>query len=369
MRVVVAPDSFGELLSAADAAAAIAAGWRTVGADDDLDLAPMSDGGPGFVAALHAALGGSLRTATVTGPMGERVAASYLLVGRTAYVEAAQAIGLQLVAVGARDPRTASSAGLGELVSVAAADADTVVVGLGGTVTNDGGAGLWAGLGAEPGAVLAAGPLPLDPIVGLQPPPRPAVSLVVATDVDNPLLGPNGASAVFGPQKGADRAAVLDLDDALRRWADLVERVVGRDGLRDAVGAGAGGGCGFALLALGAERRGGVDLVAETNALSDRIADADLVVTGEGAFDSTSLRGKVVAGVAALARAAAVPCVVIAGRVEVGRRDAAAAGIDEAYAVADLFESAEAALAAGAEGITAAAARAARAWGSVGGRG
>jgi glycerate kinase len=194
---------------------------------------------------------------------------------------------------------------------------------------------------------------------------RPAavgVELVAATDVDNPLLGPNGASAVFGPQKGADRAAVLDLDDALRRWADAVELAIGRPGLRDAPGAGAAGGLGFGLLALGASRAAGFGLVAEAIGLGERIAQADLVIAGEGAFDATSLRGKAVSGVAALAQAAGVPCVVVAGRAEVGRRDAAAAGVEEIYSVSEVLGSAVAALAAGPAGLVQTAARVARAW-------
>jgi glycerate kinase len=176
------------------------------------------------------------------------------------------------------------------------------------------------------------------------------------------LLGPNGAAAVFGPQKGADRAAVLDLDDALRLWADRVERAVGVAGLRDRPGAGAGGGLGFGLLALGGERRGGFGVVAAAVGLRGRIDAADLVVTGEGRFDGSSLRGKVPAGVARLAQEAGVPCVVVAGQAEVGRREAAAAGIDDVVTAAEVAGSAEAALRSGAGAVEAAAARAARAW-------
>jgi glycerate kinase len=155
---------------------------------------------------------------------------------------------------------------------------------------------------------------------------------------------------------------VLDLDDALRRWADVVEGAIRRPGLRDKPGAGAGGGLGFGLLALGGRRVSGFGLVADAVGFAARVAGADLVVTGEGSFDPQSLRGKVVAGVAAAAQAAGVPCVVVAGQALVGRRDAAAAGVDDAYAVADLLGSPQAALAAGAAGVRAAAAAAARAW-------
>jgi glycerate kinase len=237
-----------------------------------------------------------------------------------------------------------------------------VVVGLGGTATNDGGAGMWAALGAQPEERLAGGGAALAGLTEVLPPHPVPVSLVAATDVDNPLLGPNGASAVYGPQKGADRETVLDLDDALRRWADLVEARTGEPGLRDRPGAGAAGGLGFGLLAIGASVASGFTIVADAVGLAAAIQEADLVVTGEGSLDAQSLRGKVVVGVARLAQEAGVPCVVVAGRAEVGRRDAAAAGVDDIEAVADLLGSAEAARAAGASGVEQAAAVLARRW-------
>jgi glycerate kinase len=182
------------------------------------------------------------------------------------------------------------------------------------------------------------------PIVG-------SVALVAATDVDNPLLGLHGATAVYGPQKGADEAAVMSLDVALERWADLVEPAVGRPRLRDAAGAGAAGGLGFGLLALGAEQLSGIELVAAEVGLAAVADGADLVVTGEGRFDATSLRGKVVSGVSRHAQEAGVPCVVAAGASDLGAREAAANGIDEVYSIASLRGGASAALAAGIEGI------------------
>jgi glycerate kinase len=297
----------------------------------------------------------------VRGPLGASVDATLLVVGDVAYVESAQACGLHLLAGAERDPRRTTTYGVGELVA-AAADAARVVIGLGGSATNDGGAGLWAALGAQPAAALAAGGGGLAGLGDVTPPPSLRPALAVASDVDNPLLGPNGASAVYGPQKGADRAAVLDLDDALRRWADAVEVATGRPGLRDEPGAGAAGGLGFGLLALGASRVSGIGLVADAVRLAGRLETTDLVVTGEGSFDAQSLRGKVVAGVATAAAAAGVPCVVLAGQVSVGRRDAAAAGVEAAYSVSDTLGSVEAALAAGAEGLTATAADLARIW-------
>ena len=344
MRVLIAPDSFGGTLTAVEAAAAIAAGWRAVAPGDELDLAPMSDGGPGFVDVLAASLDGRFVRIEVDGPLGTPVAAAFLVAGDTAYVESAQACGLHLIPPGERDPTRTTTRGVGQLLR-AALDQDGVrriVVGLGGSGTNDGGRGAWDVLGDHP---LPAG-----------------VTLVAATDVDNPLLGPNGASAVFGPQKGADRAMVLDLDDRLRAWADEVEARLGLPGLRDRPGAGAAGGLGFALYAWGAQRTPGFEIVAAAVRLADRADHADLVITGEGAFDAQSLRGKVPAGVAALAQQAGVPCLVIAGRVEVGRRDAAAAGVESSYSVADTLGSPGAALDAGADGVRETATRVARDW-------
>lgn len=343
MRVVVAPDSFGGTLSAVEAAAAMAAGWHDVAPADDIDAVPMSDGGPGFVDVLHAGLGGAVRTTIVPGPLGAEVAARWLRVDGTVYVEAAQACGLHLVTPSDATVRRAGTAGLGALLAVAAAGARQVVVGVGGTATNDGGQGLVAAL---PGGLRW-------PYAG---------ELVVATDVDNPLLGPNGAAAVYGPQKGADRATVLDLDDALRRWADEVEAEVGRPGLRDEPGAGAGGGLGFALVALGGRRISGAGLVAAAVGLAERVADADLVVTGEGSLDAQSVRGKVVSAVANAAREAGVPCLAVAGRAPIGRRDAAAAGIDDIATVEAALGSTAAALHAGAAGVSTAAAVLARRW-------
>jgi glycerate 2-kinase len=362
MRVVVAPDSFGGTLTAVEAAAAIADGWRAAAASADLELMPMSDGGPGFVDVLHRATGGTLRTVEVLDPLRRPIRADALLAAGVGYVEAAAAAGLHLLADDERDPRITTTYGVGQLIAAVAPDVTHIVVGLGGSGTNDGGAGMWAALGAEPADALMGGGGGLGSLEELRRSGR-LPELVAATDVDNPLLGPNGASAVFGPQKGADRAAVLDLDDALRNWADLVERArPDGAGLRDTPGAGAAGGLGFGLLALGATRRSGFELVAEAVRLEERIAAADLVVTGEGSFDSQSLRGKVAAGVAALAQQHGVPCVVVAGQVEVGRRDAAAAGVEAAYAVAELLGGAEAARAAGADGVRQVAQHAARLW-------
>ncbi len=365
MRVVVAPDKFGGTLTAADAATALAAGWREVAPRDELILAPVSDGGPGLIVALHAAIPASrISEVEADGPTGVARRRPFLLAGDTAYVEAAIACGLDELQREGGDVRTASSYGVGQLVAAAAGlpEVKTVVVGLGGSGVNDGGAGLWAALGAEPRDRLIGGGIGLRDLAGLTAAADLRVRLVAATDVDNPLLGLHGATAVYGPQKGADQAAIMSLDAALERWADAVESLAGQPGMRDRPGAGAAGGLGFGLMALGAERESGADLVMSAVGLEAAIEGADLVVTGEGSFDATSLRGKVVSGVAARAQAAGVPCVVAAGQAHVGSRDAAAHGIDEVWSVADQLGSAQAAMAAGADGVRMLGAALARAW-------
>lgn len=365
MRVVVAPDKFGGTLTAAEAAKAFAAGWRDVAPRDELVLMPLSDGGPGLIAAVAAALPGSrLHEVEASGPTGAIKSRSVLVAGDTAYVESSIACGLEELRSVGGDVGTATTYGVGELIAaaIAAADLRTVVVGLGGSGTNDGGAGMWAALGAQPQDRLTGGGLGLRDLAGLAAPPDLGVRFVAATDVDNALLGLHGASAVYGPQKGADQAAIMSLDAALERWADAVEPLVGQSGLRDRPGAGAAGGLGFGLFALGAERESGADLVMDAVGLDDAIEGADLVVTGEGSFDSTSLRGKVASRVAQRAQAAGVPCIVAAGQVHVGSRDHSAHGFDEVWSVEDQLGSVQAALAAGADGVRTLGSAVARAW-------
>jgi glycerate 2-kinase len=369
VRVVLALDGFGDTLSAAQAAAAVAEGWRSAAPGDELRQVPLSDGGPGFVEVLAAARpGASVRTRVVEDPLARPVEAAFLLDAGTAWVESAAACGLHLLSAEERDPRRTTTYGVGQFVRAALDDgARSVVVGLGGSATNDGGAGLLAALGLQrldgdgarlpPGGAALAGCARLG---GELDPRLAGVELVAATDVDAPLLGLHGASNVFGPQKGAGRGDVLLLDDALARWADVLEAHLDV-AVRDLPGAGAAGGLGAALLALGAERRPGLALVADAVGLDRAVAGADLVVTGEGTYDATSQRGKVVAGVAAAAAEHAVPCVVVAGQVRVGRREQAAAGIDAAYAVADAV-GLDAALAQPARELAALAARVAREW-------
>lgn len=367
MRVLLAPDGYGGTLDAAAVARALAAGWRSVAPGDELVEVPLSDGGPGLVDVLAAASPTAVRREVVVeDPLARPVPASFLLEGGTAWVESAQACGLHLVRE--RDPRRTGTDGVGQLVRAALhAGARRVVVGLGGSATNDGGAGLLAALGLQPldaaGERLAPGGAALRDLDRLAGEPDPTlweVELVAATDVDAPLLGLRGASAVFGPQKGATADDVQVLDAALTRWADVLEDHLGV-AVRDRPGAGAAGGLGAALLALGASAVPGLDLVAAAVGLDAAVAAADLVVTGEGSYDATSLRGKVVGGVAARAAASAVPCVVVAGQVRVGRREALAHGVEEAHAVADAV-GLPASLARPADGVAQVAARLARQW-------
>jgi glycerate kinase len=337
MRIVVAPDKFAGTLSALEAAAAIAEGWARCAPGDVLEQVPMSDGGPGFVDVLHAALGGDLLGVTVTNPYGEQVPATVLRVGDTAYVESAQAVGLHLTPREQRQPERGTSRGVGELLLAAVGSgARRIVVGLGGSATNDGGAGVLAALGATAtGAELDAGPGALDGITAVDlAPAREAVAgveLVVASDVDNPLAGLLGATKNYGPQKGLPEERLLVVDGWLEQLGVAADRHIAA-----AKGAGAAGGIGFALLLLGAVREPGVEMVAAAVGLADRIRGADLVLTGEGAFDFSSRSGKVPYGVAQLCAEGAVPCVALAGKVLIGSREMRTLGVESAYSLVDL---------------------------------
>ncbi|MBL6275781.1 glycerate kinase [Micromonospora fiedleri] len=377
MRVLLCPDKFAGTLSAPQVAAAVADGWREIAPDDDLLVRPLADGGPGFIDVLAAALPGRRIPVATVDPLGRPVPGEILLTddGATAWLESAQACGLHLLDAGERDPRTTTSYGLGLLITAAVeAGARTVVVGLGGSATNDGGAGMLAALGAvaldDTGTALPYGGAALTAVATLDGAPRLRdVRLIAATDVDNPLLGLHGASNVFGPQKGADRADVLLLDAALQRWAEVLQQQVPGcpSGLGALPGGGAAGGIGAALLALGGRCESGIGLVSRAVGLNAVLDGVDLVITGEGKFDHQSLRGKVVAGVAGAARDQGVPCVVLAGQVSTGRREAASVGVTEAYSLVEHFGGEErggltAALERPGEGLRALGARLARQW-------
>jgi glycerate kinase len=370
VRVLVCPDKFAGTLSAVDAAAAVADGWLAVAPADEVIRRPLSDGGPGFVDVLSAAVGGTCLDVQTWDPFGGPATGTVLVHGDTAYVESAQACGLHLLAADERDPKSTTSYGLGALIAAAVeTGVAEVVVGLGGSATNDGGAGMLAALGAAPldesGFALPYGGAALIGCAGLGGLPRlRPVRLVAATDVDNPLTGLHGASAVFGPQKGASRADVALLDAALERFAGVLERDVPGcpAGLAALPGAGAAGGIGAALYAMGGRRESGIALVRRLTGLDAVLDTCDLVITGEGSFDAQSLRGKVVAGIAAAANERGLPCIVVAGRVEAGRREAMAAGVTETHALVDVLGSAEEAMARPADGLRTVAGRLARQW-------
>jgi glycerate kinase len=317
---------------------------RRVRADAEVREAPVADGGDGTLAAAVAA-GYALVPVTVAGPTGEPVPTGYARRGERAVVELADACGLVRLPGGRPAPLSASSRGAGEVVAAAVrAGCRKVVLGIGGSASTDGGAGLLCGLGAvirdeeghdlpEGGAALArAATVDLARLRGL----LDGVRITVASDVNNPLTGAHGAAPVYAPQKGATPQQVAELDAALRRWADVIDAATGTD-LRDAPGAGAAGGVGYAArTVLGASLRPGIDLVLDLVGFPTHLAGADLVITGEGALDTQTLRGKAPAGVAAAARAAHVPVVAVCGQTSLSERELSRAGITAAYPLTDL---------------------------------
>jgi glycerate kinase len=361
VRVLVAPGAFGGSLTASQAADAIADGWNRRAPGDEITRVPMSDGGSGFVEALHASLGGDLLAAPVHDSYGAAVPATVLIAGGAAYVEAAQVCGLERS--GRRDGEETSSFGVGELIATAVErGVERLVVGLGDTGTNDGGAGLLAGLGAtsRPEDALTGGPLTLERLetVDLGAPRRrlEGVDVVIASDTDIPLLGLRGTTNAHGRRAGIAEDRLLQVDAALGRLAEATERTVA-----DAKGAGAGGGMGFALMLLGATRVDGVELVSAAVGLRELARSADLVVTGEGSFDFSSRSGTVPYGVAAVAGEAVRPCIALAGEVLVGAREMRSLGVESAYSVADLVGRDDA-LAEPAASLSALAERVARSW-------
>lgn len=343
MKVVIAPDSFKESLSAAEVAAAIARGWGKVFPDAELLLLPMADGGEGTVDALLASLGGQRMEQPASGPLGVPVTAHWgLLADGSAAIEVAAASGLHLLQPAQRDVCRASSRGSGELV-LAALDsgAKRIVLGLGGSATNDGGAGLLQALGVRlldaRGQQLAPGGAALQQLarvdISALDPRLQQVEILVAADVDNPLCGPRGASAVFGPQKGASPEEVALLDAALGHFARCTAQVLGQDWQQEP-GVGAAGGLGFALKAyLGASFCPGIQLVAQIAGLAQALTGADLVITGEGRLDSQTLHGKTPAGVAEIAQQAGVPVLAIAGSLGEGYQALYGVGIDAAFSL------------------------------------
>ncbi|MBS4101447.1 glycerate kinase family protein [Tsukamurella paurometabola] len=349
MRVLVAPDSFKGSLDAAAVAAALREGWLGARPGDEVIALPQADGGEGTVATVAAAPGWADRYTVVTGPDARPVRARWIRDGAgTAVVELAESSGIALLA--APDPMAATSRGLGEVIRAALDDgAPALRVGLGGSAGTDGGLGALTALGLRAldrrGRPLGRGPLAAVAAVdveGLIPVPAGGVELLV--DTRAPLHGPDGAAHVFAPQKGADPAQVRELDDALRAWAGLLAAAGCDPALADAPGAGAAGGVGFGLMCWGASAVSGADRMADLTGLTELLPTADLVITGEGRFDSTSETGKVVGRIVRRCAALRVPVVVVAGQVAAGLGDPDAAG--GTLALTDLAGSAAASLAA-----------------------
>jgi glycerate kinase len=345
MKIVIAPDSFKDSLSAEGVAEAIALGLAEVWPDAHLIKCPMADGGEGTVESILAACDGELHRIHVRGPLGATVDAAWgwLPQSHTAIIEMAEASGLQLVAPNLRDACTSSTYGTGELIRAALdAGAQRVILAIGGSATNDGGAGAMQALGVKlldaQDQTLVPGGLALAQLARLdlsEIDPRLAqVRFDIAADVNNPLCGPHGASAIFGPQKGASPAQVEQLDQALEHFAELCAQALDKD-VRDEPGSGAAGGLGFAAKAfLGAQFQAGVEVVAELVGLAEAVKGADLVITGEGRFDAQTLRGKTPFGVARIAHQHGVPVIVIAGTLGEGYQALYEHGIDAAFALA-----------------------------------
>jgi glycerate kinase len=333
--ILIAPDSFKGSLTSVAVARALADGWHRGRPDDTVLLSPLADGGEGTLEAIAAAGGWSWQTADVRDPLGRQIQAKWLRSedGSRAVLEMAEASGLSRVSPEERDPIAASSIGTGDLIR-AAIDADVrhITIGIGGSATTDGGKGMLDGL---------------DGLDGLLTPPV----VEVACDVSNPLLGPDGAAAVYGPQKGATQDQVAELDARNARWADSLEALTGRRE-RDTPGAGAAGGVGFALLAIQDQfvsfaLRPGIELLMEATGFDEKLAQADLVITGEGRIDAQTGFGKTALGVAKRAQAAGVPCIAVGGGVDPDGIDALAAIGAVAVPVTEHPQTVEAAMAAG----------------------
>lgn len=372
-KVVIAPDSFKESLSALEVAEAIERGFRQIFPQVQYVKLPMADGGEGTVDSMVAATGGEIVTVAVTGPLGQPVQAFYGLLGEgeTAVIEMAAASGLHLAPKAQRDPRMTTSYGTGELILAALErGVKTIILGIGGSATNDGGAGMMQALGARlldenrqalpPGGAALAQLSYID-LSGVDPRLQQG-SITAACDVDNPLCGANGASAVFGPQKGATPEMVTQLDAALRHYGTLLEQATGREVI-NTPGAGAAGGMGAALLGmLNARLRPGIEIVIETLQLEEALRDADLVITGEGRLDSQSIHGKTPIGVARVAKRFGLPVIGIAGSLSKDYQVVHQHGIDAAFSVLDRVVSLEEALAEAADNLEVTARNVAAVW-------
>ncbi|WP_440481406.1 glycerate kinase [Serratia marcescens] len=372
MKIVIAPDSFKESVSAERAARAIARGFHEVYPDAECVCLPIADGGEGTVDALVAATGGRKVSVAATGPLGERVAAFYGVSGdgKTAVIEMAAASGLMLTPAARRNPLLATSYGTGELIRHALDQGIRhLILGIGGSATVDGGVGMVQALGGRfyrlDGKELPWGGGELTALSGVDLSALDArlrqCRIEVACDVDNPLVGPRGAAAVFGPQKGATAAMVAQLEQGLTQYAEVIRQSTGRD-VRHVAGGGAAGGMGIACqVFLGAMLKPGIEIVMAALGLEQALAEADLLITGEGRIDSQTLGGKALSGVARLARARGLPVIALAGVVEEGAEALYAQGIDAMFSILPRLSALEIALSQGELNLQRSAANVARA--------
>lgn len=344
MKIVIAPDSFKESLTALEVAESIEKGFKRILPDAEYVKVPMADGGEGTVQSLVDATGGKIIQKQVTGPLGEPVEAFFGILGNksTAVIEMAAASGLHLVPADKRNPLLTTTRGTGELI-VAALDYGVkhIIIGIGGSATNDGGMGMAKALGVQfldkNGAGIGEGGGALGELASINLSNVDSrlenIKIDVACDVNNPLIGERGASAIFGPQKGATPKMVSQLDNCLGHFADIVERDLGKQ-IKDVPGAGAAGGLGGGLLAfLPAELKRGVDIVIEATGLSDLVHDADLAITGEGKIDGQTVFGKTPIGVAKTAKKYGIPVIGIAGNVSGDSQIVHEYGIDAIFSI------------------------------------
>lgn len=366
MKIVIAPDSFKESLSALDAAKAIEEGLKEVLPLAEYIKVPMADGGEGTVQSLVDATGGTIEYVEVTGPLGEKVKAFYGLLGdgKTAAIEMAAASGLELVPMAKRNPMTATTYGTGELISLALdKGVERIIIGIGGSATNDGGAGMVQALGGrlldEEGNEIPFGGAGLKQLAridltGLDQRLN-EVTVDVACDVDNPLTGPKGASSIYGPQKGATPEQVQLLDRYLTHYAEVIKRDVGKE-INDVPGAGAAGGLGAGLLAfLPAQLKRGGDLVMEAVGLEQTVKGADLVITGEGGINHQTIHGKTPICVARVAKKHEVPVIAVAGSLTHDYTNVYDHGMDAVFSIVPGVMTLEEALASAYENVKAAA--------------
>ncbi|HCM61093.1 MAG TPA: glycerate kinase [Morganella sp. (in: Bacteria)] len=362
MKIVIAPDSFKESLTAMQVADAVEAGFKIIFPDAQYIKLPMADGGEGTVVSMIEATQGILKEVTVTAPLGNKVTAFYGLSGdgKTAVIEMAAASGLHLVPAAQRDPRITTTFGTGELILAALDDgAEKIILGIGGSATNDGGAGMMQALGAvlrdTQGYSLSFGGSPLASLASVDlralDPRLSQTEFVVACDVNNPLCGPKGASATFGPQKGATPAVVTELDAALHHYGEIIESLTGKSVI-DVAGAGAAGGMGVPLMAwLDAKMQPGIEMVIETLDLHSVVQGADLVITGEGRMDSQTIHGKTPVGVARVAKACGIPVIALVGGMSDDYAVVHDHGIDAVFSVVRGISSQEDALAQAAQNV------------------